>query len=105
LDYNAWATKQNALGGTQHQIINLGGLAMGNAWTDAYYDNTATLEFWYDNALISKSTYDGLKKCDMSTGALWRTDGPSGFSEECEKLRDDAYKQIGDVDKVGRGGG
>lgn len=50
LDYNAWAKKANQqLKGDQrqHLIINLGGLAMGNAWTDAYHDNTATLDFWW----------------------------------------------------------
>lgn len=47
LDYNAWAKKANQKGDQQqHLIINLGGLAMGNAWTDAYHDNTATLDFW-----------------------------------------------------------
>jgi hypothetical protein len=37
----------------------------------------------------------------MKTGALWRTDGPSGFSAECEKLRDKALEQIGTIDLYG----
>ena len=59
------------------------------------------LDFWYDNSLISRDIFDGLKKCDMKTGALWRTDGPSGFSVECEKLRDKALEQIGTIDLYG----
>lgn len=45
--------------------------------------------------------YEGLLKCDMSTGALWRTDGPSGFTPECEKLRNQAHKQIGTLNQYG----
>lgn len=58
------------------------------------------LDFWYDNSLISRDIFEGLQKCDMKTGALWRTDGPSGFNAECEKLRDKALAQIGDIDQV-----
>lgn len=58
------------------------------------------LNFWYNNALISRDIYDELAKCDLSLGALWRTDGASGFTPECEALRNRAYKQIGEIDQV-----
>ena len=74
---------------------------MGNAWSDAYYDNRGTIDFWYNNGIISRDLYDALLKCDLTTGALWRTIGPSGFSKECEQLRDKAYTQIGEIDKYG----
>lgn len=59
------------------------------------------LNFWYTNSLISRDIYDGLKKCDLSLGALWRTDAPSGFTPECQALRDTALEQIGPIDLNG----
>jgi hypothetical protein len=44
LDYNAATLKANKQDSKkQGMIINLAGLAMGNAWTDPYFDNTATV--------------------------------------------------------------
>ncbi len=43
LDYNAATLKANKDGKKQAMTINLAGLAMGNAWTDPYFDNTATV--------------------------------------------------------------
>lgn len=44
LDYNEATRKANERGNKrQAVIINLKGLAMGNAWTDPKHDNTATV--------------------------------------------------------------
>ena len=44
LDYNAATLKANKQDSKkQAMTINLGGLAMGNAWTDPFFDNTATV--------------------------------------------------------------
>ena len=44
LDYNAATLQANKQDGKkQAMTINLAGLAMGNAWTDPFFDNTATV--------------------------------------------------------------
>lgn len=44
LDYNAATLKANKQDGKkQGMTINLAGLAMGNAWTDPFFDNTGTV--------------------------------------------------------------
>lgn len=52
--------------------INLKGLLVGNAWTDAQLDNHGALEFWFSHGLISFTAYKGIKKyCDFgSVGPL-----------------------------------
>ncbi|XP_024524248.1 uncharacterized protein LOC112344181 [Selaginella moellendorffii] len=46
--------------------INLKGFAIGNPWTDAYYDNRGTTEFFHSHSLISDETYAGLLNCDFA---------------------------------------
>lgn len=52
--------------GADGHPINLKGLLVGNAWTDAHLDNHGALDFWFGHGLISFTAYDGiLKYCDF----------------------------------------
>ncbi|KAJ7172762.1 hypothetical protein O6H91_Y542900 [Diphasiastrum complanatum] len=47
--------------------INFKGFAIGNPWTDAYYDNSGTTHFFHSHSLISDETYNGLiENCDFA---------------------------------------
>lgn len=42
-------------------------LQVGNAWTDAYYDNKGSVEFFQSHSLISDETYKNLMdNCDFA---------------------------------------
>jgi len=102
LEYNEGVNKKVVSESNRQDFkINLAGIAMGNAWTDPFYDNKGRIDFWYGRGLISRDIYNGLNKCDLTSGALWRTQGPSGFTPECQKLRDQAYAQIGKINQYG----
>ncbi|CAM6070730.1 unnamed protein product [Sphagnum tenellum] len=47
--------------------LNLKGFAVGNAWTDAYWDNKGSVQWFHSHALISDQTYTYLiQNCDFS---------------------------------------
>eukprot|EP01117_Protostelium_nocturnum_P012922 TRINITY_DN4783_c0_g2_i2.p1 TRINITY_DN4783_c0_g2~~TRINITY_DN4783_c0_g2_i2.p1 ORF type:complete len:471 (+),score=127.14 TRINITY_DN4783_c0_g2_i2:3-1415(+) len=47
--------------------LSLKGFLVGNAWTDATYDNIGAVFYWWSHALISDEAYEGiLKNCDFS---------------------------------------
>jgi len=70
----AYIVAQNALNNGQPKI-NLAGMLVGNAWTNAFWDNTGTLETWFWRNMISNDTRNGvLATCNMSTvGPLLHT--------------------------------
>lgn len=48
-------------------IINLKGFLVGNAWTDATFDNKGALNYWHSHGLISFAARDGVEEsCDFS---------------------------------------
>jgi len=49
---------------------------VGNAWTNAFYDNSGAVFDWWSHAMISDQTYQGIdKNCDFSQiGPLRNTD-------------------------------
>jgi serine carboxypeptidase-like clade 2 len=75
--------------------INLKGFLVGNAWTDAAWDNRGAVEHWYSHALISKATHDGIMdKCDFShIGPLYED-----HDEECGQLVTQARTEMGNID-------
>lgn len=55
------------LNNPQEPKINIGGFLVGNAWTDAFYDNSGAVEMWYWHGMISNETRNGiLNTCNMS---------------------------------------
>ena len=47
--------------------INLKGFLVGNAWTNAFYDNTGAVQFWLDRGMISEEIFAGVTStCNMS---------------------------------------
>ncbi|XP_024375470.1 serine carboxypeptidase-like 22 isoform X2 [Physcomitrium patens] len=48
------------------QFLNLKGFAVGNAWTDAYFDNKGSIDYFHSHSLISDETYKSLiDNCDL----------------------------------------
>lgn len=42
-------------------------MKVGNAWSDAYYDNRGSIEYFHSHALISDETYEALlANCDLA---------------------------------------
>ncbi|KFM23301.1 Serine carboxypeptidase-like 22 [Auxenochlorella protothecoides] len=81
--------------------INLKGLLVGNAWTDAQLDNHGALEFWFSHGLISFTAYKGIKKyCDFgSVGPLQQEFAPTlnataVNTPKCDKFVSLALDQI-----------
>ncbi|KAF2309879.1 hypothetical protein GH714_005469 [Hevea brasiliensis] len=75
---------------TNQTIINLQGIAIGNAWID---DNTGvkgTYDYYWTHALNSDETNAGINKyCDFVTG---------NFSSICNKYQDLGDEEVGDLD-------
>jgi serine carboxypeptidase-like clade 2 len=47
--------------------INLKGFLVGNAWTNAFFDNTGAVQMWLDRGMISEEIFDGVTTtCNMS---------------------------------------
>lgn len=69
----AYIIAQNGVN-KQYPPLNLAGLVVGNAWTDAPLDNTGAVEMWYWHNMIDNDTRSGiLTTCNMSdVGPLMR---------------------------------
>ncbi|KAK7411638.1 hypothetical protein VNO78_03073 [Psophocarpus tetragonolobus] len=80
--YNS-AAKENA--------INLKGFMVGNALTDDLHDQLGMFEFMWASGLISDETYKLVNQlCDFQPVIH--------PSDSCEKILENAYNEIGDVD-------
>ncbi|KAL8554455.1 hypothetical protein ACS0TY_002596 [Phlomoides rotata] len=76
---------------TNQTVINLKGIAIGNAYTD-YTDRwTGTYDHFWTSALMSDETHQGiLANCNFSS-----SEAPD--SEVCDKFQDKAYNEQGNV--------
>jgi len=74
--------------------INLKGMAVGNAWTDAGVDNYGALFYWWSHALISDSSYYGvMNSCNLSAvGPL-----KASATNDCDKFIDAANNELGNI--------
>ena len=66
-------------------------MQVGNGVLDFYYDNVGLIEYWWDHALISDSTYNSLHvHCDFHT---------QNVSDMCNQLLENAFdKEMVDID-------
>lgn len=64
---SAAVVRHNIAGDDPRGPLNFAGFLVGNAWTDAAYDNTGALTIWYNRGMISNDTFNGvLATCNMS---------------------------------------
>nr|KAJ0211866.1 hypothetical protein LSAT_V11C400205690 [Lactuca sativa] len=75
---------------TNGTVINLRGIAIGNAWIDDNTSYEGMYDYYWTHALNSDETNEGIKKyCDYVTG---------NFSEECYKYQDQGDGEYGGID-------
>ncbi|CAA0807558.1 Serine carboxypeptidase-like 40 [Striga hermonthica] len=76
---------------TNHTVINLKGLAIGNAYIDFVDRWSGMFDHLWTSALISEQTHEGIvKNCNFSL--------PHPFEGDCEKYIDEAYTEFGNID-------
>lgn len=74
--------------------INLQGMLVGNAWTDANVDNFGAIFFWWTHALVSDSTFKGVvKNCNFSSVGPLRSEA----DDLCDKYVDIANNELGNI--------
>ncbi|KAL7606256.1 hypothetical protein Lser_V15G18896 [Lactuca serriola] len=75
---------------TNATIINLRGIAIGNAWIDDNTSYEGMYDYYWTHALNSDETNEGINKyCDYVTG---------NFSEECYKYQSQGDGEYGGID-------
>ncbi|KAI3492421.1 hypothetical protein L1887_42925 [Cichorium endivia] len=75
---------------TNQTVVNIKGIAIGNAWIDDETSSKGMYDYWWSHAVNSDATHDGiLKYCDFANETS---------SEMCEKMTDKAWDEMGDVD-------
>ncbi|KAJ8762401.1 hypothetical protein K2173_007561 [Erythroxylum novogranatense] len=71
-------------------IVNLKGIAIGNALIDVATSFTGALDFLWSHALLSDETYSGIKKnCDIKF---------FNFTRTCQRYLNQSYYQSGNID-------
>ncbi|PON49562.1 Serine carboxypeptidase-like [Trema orientale] len=76
--------------GTNQTVINLKGIAIGNAWVDDNTSEQGIYEYFWTHALNSDETHAGIQKyCDFVTG---------NFSDTCYQYLDQGDNEIGEID-------
>ncbi|XP_023773257.1 serine carboxypeptidase 1 isoform X1 [Lactuca sativa] len=75
---------------TNQKIINLHGIAIGNAWLDDNISNQGMFDYLWTHALISDETNAGIKKyCDYISG---------NFPEKCNQYLNQGISELGRID-------
>nr|XP_043628528.1 serine carboxypeptidase 1-like [Erigeron canadensis] len=77
---------------TNQTIINMKGVAIGNAWIDDETSYKGMYDYWWTHAMISDATHDAiLKYCNFANGSRY-------VSEVCGDSTDKAWDEWGDID-------
>nr|GMD00095.1 serine carboxypeptidase II-3-like [Ipomoea batatas] len=75
---------------TNQTVINLKGIAIGNAYIDDETQDSGTYDFYWTHALISDQTHRGIiANCNFSSAA--------SPSDTCDTFLDDASRGIGNI--------
>ncbi|KAK1418273.1 hypothetical protein QVD17_27416 [Tagetes erecta] len=75
---------------TNQTVINMKGIAIGNAVIDDESALKGIYDYWWTHALISDATHDAIfKYCDFASDT---------FSEMCNNITSQASIEIGDID-------
>ncbi|CAK9273574.1 unnamed protein product [Sphagnum jensenii] len=79
-----------------YQLKNLKGFQVGNAWTDPYWDNKGSVEWFHSHSLISDQTYiTVIENCNFTDE--FQVDYPV-TNAECNDASYDLYYQLGGLD-------
>jgi len=76
--------------------INIQGFQVGNAWTNAAFDNAGAVFDWWSHALISDQTYQGVNKnCDFANiGPLTAAAAASTPNDLCDDFLNTANNDL-----------
>ncbi|KAL4580952.1 hypothetical protein LXL04_017158 [Taraxacum kok-saghyz] len=75
---------------TNQTIINIKGIAIGNAWVDDETSESGMFDYWWTHAINSDATHNAiLKYCDFGNETL---------SEMCVQSTNKAFDEMGNVD-------
>ncbi|KAK1418272.1 hypothetical protein QVD17_27415 [Tagetes erecta] len=75
---------------TNQTVINLKGIAIGNAWIDDETSLQGMYDYWWTHALYSDTTHDAIVKyCDF---------GSESTSDICGNATDKAWEEAGEID-------
>jgi len=75
---------------TNQTVVNLKGIAIGNAWIDDETSQEGMYDYWWSHAVNSDATHAAiLKYCDFANETS---------SEMCDKVTDKAWDEMGDID-------
>ncbi|RZB68027.1 serine carboxypeptidase II-3-like isoform X2 [Glycine soja] len=75
---------------TNHTVINLKGIAVGNGWIDDNMCGKGMYEYFWTHALNSDETHEGIQRyCDFESGNL---------TGECSKYQSRGDTEIGSID-------
>ncbi|XP_058223311.1 serine carboxypeptidase 1-like isoform X1 [Rhododendron vialii] len=75
---------------TNQTVINLKGIAIGNAWIDDNTSNQGIYDYYWTHALNSDETHAGItENCDYVNG---------NFTSQCYQYQDQGDAEVGDID-------
>ncbi|KAI3725803.1 hypothetical protein L1987_65597 [Smallanthus sonchifolius] len=75
---------------TNQTIINIKGIAIGNAWIDDEACSKGLYDYWWTHAINSDATHDAIYKyCDFAS---------SSSSAMCDNITDKAWDEMGPID-------
>ncbi|KAI8548710.1 hypothetical protein RHMOL_Rhmol07G0295200 [Rhododendron molle] len=75
---------------TNQTVINLKGIAIGNAWIDDNTSNQGIYDYYWTHALNSDETHAGITEyCDYVNG---------NFTSQCYQYQDQGDAEVGDID-------
>lgn len=75
---------------TNQTVINLKGIAIGNAWIDDNTSNQGIFDYFWAHALNSDETNADINKyCDYITG---------NYSDKCQQYQNQGWNEVGGID-------